>query len=262
MTTHSRRFELHRDTDISGVSGTGVVADGVAFPDGTVALRWRSAWPTSVVFHDRGVEGVEAIHGHGGATRIVWLDDLHLTDERPDGTVQDQRITAWLAVAEHPALRSCYDEDGPLLTAILDRITELSHHVPPAYMIALRERLHALIAALDTARAEGIVFTYGGVQASLREALAAHPVIDPSAVERAARAMYVALREDGGDLAHPDAVTDWGYWQGGVLAALAALGWEEDDTHEHQWVEVTEHQHHDRRFLCVAGCGAHRAEEY
>src|SRR4051794_16547249 len=38
MTAH--RFELHRDQDISGVSGVGVVAEGVAFTDGTVALRW------------------------------------------------------------------------------------------------------------------------------------------------------------------------------------------------------------------------------
>jgi len=70
----TRRFELHRITDITGVSGTGVVADGVVFPDGVVALRWRSDWPTSVVFHDRGIESVQAVHGHGGATRIVWLD--------------------------------------------------------------------------------------------------------------------------------------------------------------------------------------------
>ncbi len=70
----ARRFELHRDTDVSGVSGTGVVAEGIAFTDGVVALRWRSEWPTSVVFHDRGVDAVQAVHGHGGATRIVWLD--------------------------------------------------------------------------------------------------------------------------------------------------------------------------------------------
>jgi hypothetical protein len=69
-----RRFELHRDTDHTGVSGTGIVAEGIAFTDGTVALRWKSEWPTSVVFHDRGVEAVQKIHGHGGATRIVWLD--------------------------------------------------------------------------------------------------------------------------------------------------------------------------------------------
>lgn len=74
MKVDLRRFQLHRTTDVSGVSGTGIVADGIVFPDGTVALRWRGDWPTSVVFHDRGIESVEHIHGHSGATRIVWLD--------------------------------------------------------------------------------------------------------------------------------------------------------------------------------------------
>lgn len=70
-----RRFVLSRDKDISGVSGTGIVAEGVEFSDGTVGLRWVGANPTSVVFHDNGVKSVEAIHGHNGATKIVWLDD-------------------------------------------------------------------------------------------------------------------------------------------------------------------------------------------
>lgn len=76
----SRRFTLVRHDDVTGVSGTGVVADGVRFPDGVVALRWRSEWPTSVVFHDRGMDAVEAVHGHGGLTEVVWLDsDLWTT---------------------------------------------------------------------------------------------------------------------------------------------------------------------------------------
>jgi hypothetical protein len=61
---------------VSGVSGTGVVAEGVVFSDGIVALRWLSEWPTSVVFHDRGVEALEAVHGHNGRTRIVYLGDF------------------------------------------------------------------------------------------------------------------------------------------------------------------------------------------
>jgi hypothetical protein len=61
-----------RDEDETGISGTGAVAEGVEFSDGTVALRWLSAWPTSVVFHDRGIKAVEAVHGHGGKTRIVF----------------------------------------------------------------------------------------------------------------------------------------------------------------------------------------------
>ena len=71
-----RRFELHRDADITGVSGTGVVAEGVEFSDGRVAMRWR---PTehglcSTVFWDS-MEGVTVVHGHDGATRVVWLDE-------------------------------------------------------------------------------------------------------------------------------------------------------------------------------------------
>jgi hypothetical protein len=65
-------FVLRRNTDVSGVSGTGIVAQGVEFQDGTVALRWMSAWPTSVVFHDKGIDAVRAIHGHDGATEIVF----------------------------------------------------------------------------------------------------------------------------------------------------------------------------------------------
>jgi hypothetical protein len=67
-----RPFLLVRDVDVTGVSGRGVVAEGVEFSTGLVALTWLGDWPTSVVFHDRGIESVEAVHGHNGATRIVW----------------------------------------------------------------------------------------------------------------------------------------------------------------------------------------------
>lgn len=70
MTT--RRFELHRDTDVSGVSGTGVVADGILWPDGSANIRWRGAMPSVVFWHS--MEHAEAVHGHVGSTRFVWLD--------------------------------------------------------------------------------------------------------------------------------------------------------------------------------------------
>lgn len=69
------RFVLQRDEDVSGLSGTGTVAEGVVFDDGTAVLRWRGKWPTSVVFHERGLEAVREVHGHGGKTRVVVLDD-------------------------------------------------------------------------------------------------------------------------------------------------------------------------------------------
>jgi len=67
-----RRFELHRDEDASGISGTGVVAEGVAFGDGSAALRWRTSVRSTAVYTS--MSDVEHIHGHGGRTRIVWLD--------------------------------------------------------------------------------------------------------------------------------------------------------------------------------------------
>lgn len=70
-----RPLVLVRSEDVSGVSGTGIVAEGVVFSDGTVALRWLSQWPTSVVFHDRGLESVERVHGHDGRTVVRFLDE-------------------------------------------------------------------------------------------------------------------------------------------------------------------------------------------
>lgn len=68
-----RRFELYRDEDATGVSGTGVVAEGVEFWDGTAALRWRSQFTSTAIY--RAMTDVEAIHGHAGLTRIVWVDN-------------------------------------------------------------------------------------------------------------------------------------------------------------------------------------------
>ena len=70
--TAPRLFHLQRDTDITGVSGTGRVADGVLWPDGTATLRWLGD-RASTVHWDR-IGDAKAVHGHGGATRIVLND--------------------------------------------------------------------------------------------------------------------------------------------------------------------------------------------
>lgn len=55
---------------MSGVSGTGHVADGVEFSDGTVAMRWMGKTPTTTMHEN--MASVQKVHGHDGATRIVW----------------------------------------------------------------------------------------------------------------------------------------------------------------------------------------------
>ena len=70
----SRRFYLERVEDVSGVSGVGVVAEGVEFSDGTCAMRWLTKGkPASTVIHES-IGAVEALHGHGGATYVVRID--------------------------------------------------------------------------------------------------------------------------------------------------------------------------------------------
>lgn len=66
-----RMFELYRHRDISGVSGTGTVAWGTQWPDGTASLRWTGAYPAFANWPD--IESMLAVHGHQGATELIWL---------------------------------------------------------------------------------------------------------------------------------------------------------------------------------------------
>ncbi|MFD9569955.1 hypothetical protein ACFWBI_08935 [Streptomyces sp. NPDC059982] len=79
--SQSRRFHLLRHHDVTGVSGEGIVADGILWPDGTASVRWRGEHP-SVVFWDQGQLSVDHVHGHGGHTEIVWDDEPLTHDER------------------------------------------------------------------------------------------------------------------------------------------------------------------------------------
>lgn len=65
-----RRFEIHRDHDVTGASGTGHVASGVRLVDNTAVVCWLGDKPSTVVWLD--FAHAEAVHGHGGATRFVW----------------------------------------------------------------------------------------------------------------------------------------------------------------------------------------------
>lgn len=58
--TAPRTFELVRYRDPSGVSGTGVVAEGCLFTDGSVALRWRGENPATCAVPASGEPGVPA----------------------------------------------------------------------------------------------------------------------------------------------------------------------------------------------------------
>jgi hypothetical protein len=73
------RFRLIRDEDVSGVSGTGAVAEGVVFSSGKVVLAWCSEYRSVTVYDN--VADLERVHGHEGRTRIEWLDPYPAREE-------------------------------------------------------------------------------------------------------------------------------------------------------------------------------------
>ncbi len=68
-----RRFLLQRHQDISGVSGVGLVASGVMWADGSIALHWHTKIRSHVIFP--AIEDMLELHGHSGATELIWLDE-------------------------------------------------------------------------------------------------------------------------------------------------------------------------------------------
>jgi hypothetical protein len=97
-----RIFELVRYRDLSGISGTGVVAEGCVFTDGSVALRWRGNNPATAVWPD--LESVLAVHGHHGATEVRWMDPVPVTPStKVDQVLGDHRTVRPPAVIAEPA---------------------------------------------------------------------------------------------------------------------------------------------------------------
>ncbi|WP_413172940.1 hypothetical protein [Anabaena azotica] len=67
-----KTFQLVRKKDVTGISGTGVVAVGCYFQScgGIAVMQWLGE-VTSTAWYTGGVEQIELIHGHNGKTQIV-----------------------------------------------------------------------------------------------------------------------------------------------------------------------------------------------
>lgn len=63
-----QEFYLLREQDVSGVSGTGIVARGIILPSHRVVMEWSMPFESITIFQNIGE--VSQIHGHGGATKI------------------------------------------------------------------------------------------------------------------------------------------------------------------------------------------------
>lgn len=66
-----KEFYLKRNEDESGVSGVGVVAKGVILPSGKCILEWQTSTSSLGIYNN--IQELEAIHGHGGKTKVVYV---------------------------------------------------------------------------------------------------------------------------------------------------------------------------------------------
>lgn len=69
--SRARLFRLVRDDDETGISGTGVVAEGVEFSNGFCAMSWLTSMHSVAVYPN--IRQLEAIHGHNGRARVVYV---------------------------------------------------------------------------------------------------------------------------------------------------------------------------------------------
>ncbi len=79
LTTKNKliRFVLVRDEDLTGVSGSGIVAEGIVFTSGQVVINWlREPFSTGLY---QSLEDVIFVHGHGGRTKLQFIDQGETT---------------------------------------------------------------------------------------------------------------------------------------------------------------------------------------
>ena len=100
--TKMRRFVVVRREDETGISGTGIVAEGVVFWDGTCVIKWTTD-TSSLGIYKSHVEMIH-LHGHGGKTFIKWIDekqeDIHSNSKEENIAAKKVKNAALAVVAE------------------------------------------------------------------------------------------------------------------------------------------------------------------
>lgn len=98
-----RRFVLVRHEDVSGTSGTGIVAEGVEFSNGQVVLHWTTQLESVAVYANSKV--LEQVHGHGGRTKVKWIDKLLISLKE---NIEKQHV---INEQSNPSTKKCQDSD-------------------------------------------------------------------------------------------------------------------------------------------------------
>ena len=86
-----RRFTMRREFDVSGVSGTGIVLEGVHFSTGVVVIHWLTPPPRGSISVFDDIEQFFAIHVRphpDNRTVLRWEDGMEMVcDQLPSDEV-------------------------------------------------------------------------------------------------------------------------------------------------------------------------------
>lgn len=67
-----RLFYLYRKEDVSGRSGTGIVAEGVEFTNGQCVMHWLTPFSSITVYPT--IKELTNIHSHDGKTEVKYYE--------------------------------------------------------------------------------------------------------------------------------------------------------------------------------------------
>jgi hypothetical protein len=115
-----RRFQLVRD-HFDGVNDPGVVAEGVVFGSGKVALSWTTK-PYSIATFDSMADLI-AVQNRNGITRVAWLD---MEQSGANRVIRGDAMAGLVAAKEKLDARlgrgaATVQEDGHALVVTLGR---------------------------------------------------------------------------------------------------------------------------------------------
>ena len=74
IVTIPRIFKVIRSKDHSGISGTGLVAQGVEFHTGQVVIMWCCKEGKETIEIHPSLSVFLEIHGHGSSTEVIFIN--------------------------------------------------------------------------------------------------------------------------------------------------------------------------------------------
>lgn len=118
-------FHFYRSEDQSGVSGTGLVAEGVQLTNGWCVLRWISKH-SSLCFY-QSLDQVRAIHSHGGKTEILVHEVAPLPMRKTEKSTQ--RFEILMQIIEEASRLTVYADRLPKDQSRVDISTSNIRHL-------------------------------------------------------------------------------------------------------------------------------------